>query len=337
MIQMFVAGLMWVLVASLLIVRRRRSDRSITYASLAIAIAMTLNVDTVYSFIDPLMGGTNLGTLLSDALLMTGLFFLGRGVMRTGDYRPAIVRASVGAPAVAVSLLAITVTFFFIDRGTTTTQFMIDLGAQAATATYSIINFTYFAIVVTTMLALAVRQCAQGSGIQRVPAGVLSIGSAFGINLCVVVIVMDIAHVAGQLDLMRSLQPVYGALSLLSFLFLCAGFAMQPAVHRTQHYFRERRTRVLTTDLEPIWRRATAVRPGLSHADPTVTTTEDLEARLHREIVEIRDALIDPRASFDLAPAELALLQRAESHLLGLDKGTPEEPPRHVPRPGASS
>ena len=54
MIQTLVATLMWALVASLLIFRRKRTDRSITYAALAIAIAMTLNVDAIYPAVDPL-------------------------------------------------------------------------------------------------------------------------------------------------------------------------------------------------------------------------------------------------------------------------------------------
>ena len=98
MIQTLVATLMWALVASLLIFRRKRTDRSITYAALTIAIAMTLNVDGIYTAVDPLVGGTNLATLLADALLMTGLFFLGRGVMKTGEYRPRLVRAAVSTP-----------------------------------------------------------------------------------------------------------------------------------------------------------------------------------------------------------------------------------------------
>jgi hypothetical protein len=98
MIQTLVATLMWALVASLLIFRRKRTDRSITYAALTIAIAMTLNVDAIYTAVDPLLGGTNIATLIADALLMTGLFFLGRGVMKSGEYRPTLVRAAVSIP-----------------------------------------------------------------------------------------------------------------------------------------------------------------------------------------------------------------------------------------------
>lgn len=319
MIQALVATLMWALVASLLIFRRKRADRSITYASFTIAVAMTLNVDAIYLATDPLLGGTNVTTLVSDGLLMTGIFFLGQGVMKVDEYRPRLVRVAVGVPVLLTSLLAITTTFVFIDRGTTTTRFMIDLGAQPAAAAYSIINFSYFFLVITTMMILAARQYLRSSGIQRLPAALLSLGSAFGGALCLTVLIMDVAHVTGHLDLMRAVQPAYEPLSLLAFLFLCAGFAAQPAVRRAQHDMRRKRTVGLATQLEPLWKRASLVRPGLSQADPLAASADDLESRLHREIVEIRDAMIDPRVTFDISAAERALLNRAESHLLGLD------------------
>ena len=176
---------------------------------------------------------------------------------------------------------------------------MSDLGAQPAAAAYSIINFVYCGIVIATMLVLAARQYRHSTGIQRLPAALLTLGSAFGVALCVAVIVMDIAHVTGHLDLMHAVQPTYGPLSLLTFVFLCAGFAVQPAVRRAQHHLRDRRTAALAAHLEPLWNRATSVRPGLSQADPLATSADDPEGRLHREIVEIRDAMIDPRVTFD--------------------------------------
>ncbi|MCB8045063.1 hypothetical protein JM654_15635 [Microbacterium oxydans] len=117
MIQTLVAALLWMLVASLLILRRRRADRSITYAALTIAVAMTLNVDVAYVMVDRLFGAMNLATLFSDALLMTGLFFLGRAAMKAGEYRPRMVRAAVGRPALIIALVGTTTTFFLIDRG----------------------------------------------------------------------------------------------------------------------------------------------------------------------------------------------------------------------------
>ena len=39
-------------------------------------------MDPIYLAVDPFLGGTNITTLLSDALLMIGLFFLGRAAMK---------------------------------------------------------------------------------------------------------------------------------------------------------------------------------------------------------------------------------------------------------------
>lgn len=317
MTQETIAVLMWVLVLSLLTLRRGRTDHSITYAAILIAVAMTLNIDSVYIWIDRLLGGTNLATLISDGLLMVGLFFLGRGVMHAGRYRPGLVRFAVGVPALFVALAAIITLFFFINRGGTTATFMLDLGAQPVAAFYSIISFTYCGIVLTAMLVLAIRQCASDIGIPRLPAALLAVGSACGIALCIVVLIMDIAHVAGALDLMGTAALAYNPLTVLTFAFLCIGFAGQPALRFVKNRLRRVKTDVLIAQLEPIWFQALRKHPGLSGALPETSRFDDPEARLHRQIVEIRDAMLDPKARLDVSASEIALLERAELHLLG--------------------
>lgn len=326
MIQTLVAALLWALVASLLILRRRRADRSITYAALTIAVAMTLNVDVAYVMVDRLFGAMNLATLLSDALLMTGLFFLGRAAMEAGEYRPRMVHAAVGRPALIIALVGTTTTFFLIDRGTTTTTFMIDLGGQPWAAAYSIFGFTYCGIVLGAMLALAIRQFRIGHGVQRVPASLLVIGSTSGISLSAAVLIMDLAHLTGNLRLMRSVGSAYGSLSLLAFLFLCAGFAGQPVVRNLQDRSRRARTTEMLQRLDPLWHRAVRVRPGLSPARTAGSSDGDPEGHLHREIVEIRDAMFDPRVAFVVTGAEQTLLEQAERHLLGSEAGGAHAP-----------
>lgn len=328
MIQTLVAALMWVLVTSLLFLRRGRTDRSITYSALTIAIAMTLNVDAIYVVVDRVLGATNLATLLSDVLLMIGLFFLGRAAMKAGEYRPRLVRAAVGRSALFIALLGASVAFTLIDRGQTTVNFMIDLGAQPWAATYSIVAFTYCGIVVAAMLALATRQFRLGDGIQRIPPALLFIGSASGVALCVVVIVMDVAHISGNLELMNVVGATYGPLSLLAFVFLCAGFVGQPMVRYVRDRARRAQTAEMVRELQPLWRRATLVRPGLSGTNSLGSSLDDPEVRIHREIVEIRDAMIDPRVSFEVTGPDRALLERAEAHLLGaVARGTREPVP----------
>lgn len=69
----------------------------------------------------------------------------------------------------------------------------------------------------------------------------------------------------------------------------------------------------INADLEPLWRRATTVRPGLSSTDALGDSFDDPEVRLHR------DAMIDPRVSFTISATEQEMLERAEQHLLGLE------------------
>lgn len=316
--QTFVAVLMWLLVASLLILRRGRAERSITYAAITIAVAMTINVDTVYRFVDALLGGSNVATLIGDCALMVGIFFLGRGIMKAGEYQPGPVRIALGPAALLVALSGVGVAFLLIDRGATTTNFMIDLGAQPAAAAYSMIQFTYYGIVVGTMAVLASRQYRLSVGLQRVPAGCLVVGAILGVALCVVVLIMDIAHVAGRVYAMAYVSIAYGPLYISTFLFLCVGLAGQPTARYLSARRRAARTRTLIEELSPAWRAATIVRPGLSQkTDAASVQTDGLEAQLHRQVVEIRDAMIDPRVSFSLNAGDRLVLERAERHLLG--------------------
>ena len=134
MIQVIVAVLMWMLVASLLPLRRRRTERSITYSAITIAVAMTLNIDAVYEWADRGLGGTNVVTLLADVAFMVGIFFLGRGVAKATEHRSRAVNIALGRVLLAVALVGVTIAFVLIDKGKTTPTFMLEFGAQPADA-----------------------------------------------------------------------------------------------------------------------------------------------------------------------------------------------------------
>ncbi|MFB9309774.1 hypothetical protein BJY17_000770 [Agromyces hippuratus] len=321
MIPVLVSALMWLLLACLLILRRGRGERTITYAALLIAIAMTLNIDSIYVAFDGIVGGTNLLTLVADLALTVGVFFLGRSVMKASDHRSRSVQLALGIPALVITLVCVIAAFFLIDRGSTTTNFMLELGDQTGAAAYSMIHFVYYAIVLTAMAALASRQLRNNRGIQLLPPVSLVIGSVFGIALTVVVITMDVAHVAVNLDLMLAASVAYGPLYLLTFLFLCLGFAGQPVARSMEARSREKITRALARQVEPVWARAVAVRPGISQSEDAAFHAENAETLLHREVVEIRDAMIDTRVSFEVSDDERRLVERAERQLLGAGRG----------------
>ncbi len=317
MISLLVAVLMWLLVVSLLILRRGRGERSITHSAVAIAVAMTLNIDATYVAVDRVFGGTNIATLLSDLTLMVGIFFLGRAIAHASRDRLAIVRIALGPGILGLALAGVTIAFSFIDRRSTTTTFMLDVGAQPAAATYSIIQFAYDGIVVATMALIAAQQVASTHGLQRVPPVLLLIGSMCGMALTLTVIVMDAAHVVGAVAFMSTLGPAYDMLYLATFVFLCLGLAGQPAVRWASANSRAARSRELVRRLAPVWERATMARPGISHKDADAVAGEDPDIQLHRAIVEIRDAVIDPRVDFRLNGSERQVLEDAEAHLLG--------------------
>lgn len=330
MIPVLVSTLMWILLISLLVVRRGREERTITYATLTIAVSMTLNVDPVYEALDRAVGGQNVVTLLADVALMIGVFFLGRGVMKASDRPARIVRIALGRTVLAAALVGSIVSFVFIDQRGTTTTFMLDLGDQPAAAAYSMIHFAYYGIVLAAMAVLAVNRIRVSHGSQRFPPTSLLIGSLLGLALSAVVIAMDVSHLLGNLDLMRSVSGVYGPLYLGTFIFLVLGFASQPILRSRQTHSRIRATEALIAELEPVWTRATTARPGISQSTDAAFRTAQPEAMLHREIVEIRDAVIDSRVSFELTEAERELLDRAEQHLVG--EGAPESiEPADVP------
>lgn len=307
---------MWALVAVLLILRRGRADRSITYSAVTIAVAMTLNIDVVYIWVDGLLGGTNVATLIADLALMVGIFFLGRGVAKATQDKRRVVQIALGRTLLVVAVAGVAASFLLIDRGESTTTFMLDLGAQPAAAAYSMIQFTYDGVIVTAMAAAAARQIGQSRGADRLPAVSLVIGSLSGLALSIVIIAMDIAHLAENLALMFGLSAAYDPLFLLTFLFLCLGLAGQPALRWRRARSRARESRALVDRVTPIWKRASRVRPGLSQYESGFAA-EDAETQLHRQVVEIRDAVIDPRVTFELTDDERVVVDQAEAHLIG--------------------
>ncbi|GAA4345381.1 hypothetical protein [Microbacterium rhizosphaerae] len=319
MIQILVAALMWMLVASLLILRRGRAERSITYSAVTIAVAMTLNIDAAYRWVDRLAGGRNVVTLLADLALMVGIFFLGRGVAKATEYKSHFVRIALGPLLLSAAVVGVSLAFAFIRRGATTTTFMLDLGAQPAAAAYSVIEYAYNGVIVTVMAIAAAWRIGQSRGVERLPAVALLLGSMCGLVLSIVIIAMDVAHVVGNDNLMLGLGVLYSPLFLVTFILLCLGLASLPAIRWVRARGRAEKTQDLVARITPAWERASSVRPGVSSRALGSFTTEDAEAKLHRQIVEIRDALFDPRVSFTLTVAERQLVESAEAHLTGRD------------------
>jgi hypothetical protein len=265
---------------------------------------------------------------------MIGIFFLGRGVAKATENRSRAVNIALGRVLLAVSLIGVIGAFVLIDRGETTTSFMLDYGAQPAAAAYSVIEYGYNGMVVTVMAVVSARRIGQSTGVDRLPAISLLLGSFCGLALSIVIFVMDLAHVSGNLDVMLALGTVYGPLFLLTFVLLCVGLASLPAIRRVHVRSRALTTRQLVEEVTPVWERAKQVRPSMSEKGVGSLTAEDPDAMLHRQVVEIRDAVFDPRVAFALSESERELVDRAEAHLTGQPAGArPDSSRSRVGRP----
>lgn len=317
MTDLAIAGLMWTLVIVLVAARRAAAERSVLYAAIAIALAQMMNYDPWYVVVDGWFGARDIIHLASCILLLVGIFYFARAVTRAGHVRGRTVKLALGAPALIGASVLASIGFFLIDRheGVTSLTLFATYGDQPATALYSSAQYVYIwgvmvAVVITATRQLKVAETKR----EKVTSSTLMFGGVCGATLAELVIVMDIAQVAAADILIRALTPLYYPFNVLTFLFLITGLIWAPITRLVRQRKRHRTLRTHLDRVETLWTRATEVRPSLvADTDRHVAHSED---RLHRRIVEIRDAALDGENGFELTAADRALLAEVEHHLL---------------------
>lgn len=312
MVELIVSALMWALVVVLVVFRRARKERSVLYAAITIATTMLLNNDTLYFIVDGWFGGRDIVHLLSALTLMVGVFYLAQGLSRASGH-PSLS----GWPARIALWTALTVTtvaFFLIpNRGGTTESFMRVYGEYPAAAVYSSTQYVYFLYVFTALGLYAISTIRDSTyAREKIAGGLLLAGSVCTLALSVTVIGMNIADLVGGPTAAEAWRPWYYVLQIGTFLFLTAGLATAPIVRWVGQSRRDRQVKRYLSRLAPLWQEAVAARPspGLE------SDTSDNEDRLHRRIVEIRDAAMDRRNGFELTAEDRRLLAEAEDQLL---------------------
>lgn len=318
--QLIIALALWVLVGALAIGTRRRTDQSILYAAIMIAVSLTLNVDAVYFATDGLLGGRNYADLPANLLLLLGVYFLSRAILRASSPSRACTTDRpfrIGA-IMAASLMV--VSFVFIDAPQTSGSFMQDFGNQPAAAAYSLIQFTYLGIVV----ALTGTICLRFAGRMSTPArrlGFRIVGAGCGAAVLTVlsVVGMDLAHVFGTMSLLALFASAYDVLNLAAILLLCLGLSLPPILGWVTKRIDRRKLRGVLPDLTRIWHDVSAQHVELgdeTHRHTPGVASRDVDTVVHRTLVEIRDALLfDPSVRDRLTDEDLALLTATETHI----------------------
>jgi hypothetical protein len=316
-IQVFAAAVIWGLVQCLLPSMKRRSDHSIMVAAVTIATALTLNVDTIYLEGDRLLGGRNVLDLVANIFMVVGIYFLSRAILRAADPDETMDRRNRGG-LVLLGLVvpALILSFSLVDAPRTSTSFMKHYGGQWAAAAYSSIQFLYIGAVVT----VTGYTCFKFRGEMarpyfRLALTFIGIGCSLAVVLVLAVLGMDVLHPMGEIESMIRLSYVYDAAVFGAMTFLCIGLALPPVARGLERRSDSRTTAVSSTAwLGP--GRTTAARAVRLNVPAVPATRDASKQRLHRMLVEIRDALlVDPELAKSLGESDIQVLAEAEEYL----------------------
>ena len=309
-----VAAAIWIGLIALFFFRwHSQADRLTIYFGMAAGFGLLLNIDPIYLIADGWLGGANLADLLANTAVIVGVAAFARGVAKAADGSSPIARVVLG-PYVLVGVVVISAAAFFMIKTTgSATRFMFDYGDQPAAAVYSVVQHLYFGLVTLAMAVVCIGQLANVRGFMRTSTIVLLVGSLGQTLTCIVVVVMDVSHVAGGESLLRLGQSFYDYVNDLSIVLIAVGLVMLPSAR----FVNARRTNAqiarMVEDLSPAWSRALEARSS----GPTLEASGDQESVLYRQLVEIRDAQASLGSKYELSPAEISQLETAEAFLLG--------------------
>ncbi|NWL29125.1 hypothetical protein DM794_19010 [Paenarthrobacter ureafaciens] len=296
-------------------------------AAVTIALALTMNIDPVYSSLDAAFGGRNYGDILANVSMVVGIYFLSRAIIRaaTPDDMGAR-RDTPGIVLLGIVIVGLVFSFSFISTHGSSTRFMLDYGNQFPAALYSAIQFVYIGYVVSVTGATCFRfRAGMSRAYYRLAFTFIGIGCALAVLLVTLVLVMDTLHLQGQLDAMRAVSPAYDATVIAAMAFLCVGLAIPPVARRIVRHRESATQDELVRGLGGVWEKTAGMRQDVRlQLGVESPRQQDPARKLHRMLVEVQDALlVEPGLASSLDIRELRVLSAAENYLAGpIDHGT---------------
>ena len=284
---------------------QRGQDRTLAVTFLLFSATIVTNVDPLYRWLDPLLGGRNIVTVVSDCLLVAGTSTLLWGVAKAVGAAWPWLRTTI-VVVFAVVVVVVATAFVVLDEPSTTTTFMLVAGDQPAAAVYSIAQTVYLGVALAATGVICVLRLREArTAVDLVGLWLLVLGGVFGVVRMVTVTVMDVAHVVGRIDVTRALSLPYDVTTPGAVLCAASGMLLLVIGHQLSRRRRARRVDAALARLTPLHERI-----GTDNAYPA---TEDPATRLSRTIVEINDGARRSRQVLDgedraaLAAAESAL------------------------------
>ncbi|MCZ7414801.1 MULTISPECIES: MAB_1171c family putative transporter [unclassified Streptomyces] len=268
---------------------RSPNQRVLSVTFSALTIAMTLRLPDVMRVIDEGTGIHNLSTLLKHVFGITSAAALLEFVFRITGTSTARGRAF-RALLAGGTLLALSVLFSLTPRDAQVAEyFESKAGAGAAATAYLMVWYAYLggALLIATLLFVGARRHAGASWL-RSGLRFLGLGTAAGVGYALVRAVYLVAALLGATDdaLDAAVAHWTDVAKHAAIVLILVG-SLLPAVGVT---LQARRSWRLLRQLGPLWR-------DLTEAVPEVVLHEELgrrelRMRLHRTVVEIRDAML---------------------------------------------
>jgi hypothetical protein len=281
----------------------RDSPLWLTFA--ALAVALTVRIPQVGSFLEQATGVAQIGTLLKHTIGIVAMLSLINWATaltsKSTDEGPLPLTAPRYVVA-ALSILAMVGLFLAIPRRRPGGDYFITEHAGNGVATlYQLVFVGYVALAMVIATVLFARSARPARGGLRASLVLMAVGSAVGIGytalraLYLVTTQLDRALPGGN----TAFESASKWLKIVNILLVCAG-SSYPAYAAV---VRARRQWVALRALEPLWVLATRAVPHvvLVAADEQLNRFDprDTDFRLHRRIIEIRDAALSLR---DTAP-----------------------------------
>ncbi|MBT2503129.1 hypothetical protein [Curtobacterium sp. ISL-83] len=288
-----------------LFVLQRGQDRTLAVTFLLFAATIVTNVDPLYRWLDPLLGGFNLVTVISDALMVAGTSTLLWGVAKAVGAASRWLRTAIVVSCAVVGVVIISA-FTVLDKPPTTTTFMLAAGSHPAATVYSVAQTVYLGLALgATGVICMLRLREARTTADRIGLWALVVGGVLGVVRMVVVAVMDLAHLAGHLDVTHVLALPYDVTTPGAVICVASGMLLLVIGHRTWRARRDRRVQEALRRLAPLHERI-----GIDNEYPR---SPDPATRLSRVIVEINDGARVSRST--LTATERDVLAEAEAVL----------------------
>lgn len=310
-----IAVLMWGLVLSLSIRASKRSKNILLWCASLIAVSLTSNVSFVDQALDGISPFPNLFHLLSNLILIFGVFLLAITIIRGA--RTAINDKPQGLGieiyGVVFVMISMVVSFFMIKNPHSSTRAMVDYWVHLPAAFYSGIQFLYLSFIFIQVMAICLRAIPQMTITRfRIGFSTMVVGCLCAVLMVISVICMDILHVRGDLATMRSVEMAYDILRLGAVFFLCVGLSIPTLGKQLDSTRHRRQAAIIEPKLRQVW-----IQTVGEHSDQSLIFTKSIEtgepmARLHRMVVEIYDWSLNEEGGA-LSPSQSAVLSKAES------------------------